>query len=133
MRAEPVAGRLADEGLAAGGGPCDPRREVDFAAEEILPLANRVSRMQTNPDPDGGSRARVARAGPSLDVQGAADTFDRVGEGDHVPVAHALDDAATVLVDGGANDRVVLTQDRKPASVAEFLVEGRRAFYVGEQ
>lgn len=97
-----------DEDLAAFGVVGDPGGEHDAAAEEIALAMDRLARVDADPHADGEVVARGAPQQGALDVDGAGHRAAGAGERDHESVALRLDLVTAVLVDLGADDRVVL-------------------------
>ena len=104
-------------------------RNDDRRAEQIAGVVDRLAGV----DADAKLEPIRLRAHRALHRRRAGDGLVRAREGDHQPVAEALDLAASVTVDRVAKNGEVGAADPVGVVVAEGGEQRRRADEVGEQ
>ena len=120
---------FAHQGLAAVGLRRDASRHRDIAAEQIVAASHRLARV----DADANSNSVGPLPKFPLHVDAAAHRLLRFGEGDHEPVALALDDVTAMALHYAPDHLVVPADQPDPGPVPDALVERRGLLDVGEQ
>ena len=132
---EVVIGGSRDHHPAGLAELLQPRGDVYAVPEQILALNHHVAQVDPDPEHDPPLRRhlRLAGCGPGLNGEGTGDRIDHGAELRQRPVAHQLDDTATMLgqqrVDHAAAD---IPQGRQ-RTLLVLLDEARITDHIGRQ
>ena len=116
--------------VAAGG---DTGSLVHVDADVVVAAELALTRVQTDPDPDGGSVVPRMRREPTLNGDGRSDRRRCRRERHEERVTFGADLDPAVLGDRGPHDGGVLVQHAQEPVASEVLQQSRRALDVGEQ